>query len=93
MKLVNDSADQLITGSMSGPVQVTDVIKRWNGSTMDFSFVARMGIFNAPIKGVVYCTERDVTVDIELPGMLKQFVPEDKMKQQLEGRVRGLLKA
>jgi hypothetical protein len=78
---------------MTGPVQVTDVVKRWNGSNMDFSFVARMGIFAAPIRGIIYCTDKDVTVDIELPGMLKQFVPEDKMKQQVEGRVRGLLKA
>jgi hypothetical protein len=91
MKLVNDSPDNLVTSATSGPVQVTDIVKRWNGSIMDFSFIARMGIFAAPIKGQVICAERDVTIDIELPPMLKQFVPEDKMKQQLEGRIRGLL--
>jgi hypothetical protein len=91
MKLVNDSADNLVTSAASGPVQVTDIVKHWNGSTMDFSFVARMGIFNAPIKGQVICAERDVTIDVELPGMLKHFIPEEKVKQQVEGRVRGLL--
>jgi hypothetical protein len=90
-KLVNDSADNIVTSAATGPVQVTDIVKRWQGNTMDFSFIARMGIFTAPIKGQVICAERDVTVDIELPGMLKQFVPEEKMKQQVEGRIRGLL--
>jgi hypothetical protein len=58
---------------------------------MDFSFTARMGVFSAPIKGTVLCTEKDVTVDVELPGMLKALIPEDKVKQQVEGRVKGLL--
>jgi hypothetical protein len=91
IKQVNDSSDQLFTGMAGGPVQVTDVVRRWDGSTMHFSFVARMGVFTAPIRGFVECAERDVTIDVELPGMLKQFVPEEKVKQQVEGRVRGLL--
>ena len=93
MKIVNDSADQLMASATSGPVVVTDVERRWDGSTMHFSFTGRMGIFSAPIRGHVECAERDVTVDVELPGMLKHFVPEEKVKQQVEGRVRGLLNA
>lgn len=92
-KIVEDSADQLMASTTSGPVVVTDVERRWDGSTLHFSFVGRMGIFTAPIRGYVQCAEKDVTVDIELPGMLKQFVPEDKLKQQVEGRVKGLLNA
>jgi hypothetical protein len=93
MKIVNDSADQLVASASTGPVVVTEVNRRWDGATMYFSFVGRMGIFSAPIKGYVQCAEQDVTVDIELPGMLKQFIPEEKVKQQVEGRVRGLLNA
>ena len=93
IKLVNDSSDQLFANVANAPVQVTEVEKRWNGSTLHFSFVARMGIFNAPIKGIVQCAEHDVTIDVELPGMLKQFIPEEKMKQQVAGRIRGLLNA
>src|SRR4051794_9384623 len=92
-KVVNDSADQLLANAASGPVQITDLQRTWNGSTMDFAFVGRMGFFSAPIKGKVYVTEKDVTVDVELPGLLKQFMPEDKVKSQIETRVRGLLNA
>jgi len=91
-KIVNDSADQLLASAASGPVTITDMNRQWNGSTMDFSFVGRMGFFSAPIKGKVYVTEKDVTVDVELPALLKQFMPEEKVRASLEGRVRGLLK-
>jgi len=93
MKAVNDSAEQLFMSAATGPVQVTDVQRSWEGSTMDFAFTARMGLFSAPIKGKTYVTERDVTIDVELPALLKQFIPEEKVKQQMEGRVRGLLSA
>jgi hypothetical protein len=93
MKIVNDSADQLLASAASGPVTITDMHRQWNESTMDFSFNAKMGFFNAPIRGKVFVTEKDVTVDVELPGMLKSLVPEDKVKAQIEGRVRGLLNA
>ena len=93
MRTVNDSSDQLFANVAGGPLQVTDVVKRWEGSTLHFSFVGRMGIFAAPIRGFVQCAERDVTVDVQLPGMLKEFFPEEKMKHQVEGRIRGLLKS
>lgn len=91
MKIVNDSADQLVASAATGPVTVSDVERRWEGSTMYFSFKARMGFLASPIKGHVHCTEKEVTVEVELPAALKAFVPEEKVKGQLEGRVRGLL--
>lgn len=93
MKVVNDSADQLVASATAGPVQVTDIHRKWEGSNMDFSFTARMGILSAPIKGKVYVTDKDVTIDVDLPPLLRQFVPEEKIKQQVEGRVKGLLTA
>lgn len=90
-KIVNDSAEQLFRGTPGSPVQILDQQKRWEGDTMHFSFTAKMGIFTAPLKGFVEVTEKDVTVDCELPGILKSFMPEEKVKAQVEGRVRGLL--
>jgi hypothetical protein len=92
MKLVNDSADQVIASAATGPVTITDITRRWEGPTMHFSFRGGFGAFNAPFKGYVQCAETEVTVEVELPAALKAFVPEEKMKTQLEGRVRGLLK-
>jgi len=90
-RIVNDSADQLLASAASGPVKVTDMDRQWNGNTMNFAFVGRMGFFSAPIKGQVFVTDRDVTIDVELPGLLKQFMPEEKVRAQVEGRIRGLL--
>jgi len=90
-KIVNDSADQLLASAASGPVKITDMNRQWNGNNMDFAFVGRMGFFSAPIRGQVLVTEKEVTIDVELPGLLKQFMPEEKIRAQVEGRVRGLL--
>jgi len=90
-KIVNDSADQLLMSAATGPVQITDMQRDWNGNTMNFSFRAGMGIFSAPLKGLVTVTEKDVTIDIDLPPMLKQFIPEEKVRAQVEGRIKGLL--
>ena len=91
MKLVNDSAEQILAGTASGPVTISEVNRNWEGSTMHFSFKAKMGFFSSPIHGYVQCNEKDVTVEVELPAALKAFVPEEKVKAQLEGRVKGML--
>ena len=91
MKTVNDCSDQLLASTATGPVTVTDVQKNWDGSKMNFSFTGKMGFFSSPVRGYVQCAETDVTIDIELPGALKALVPEEKVKAQVESRVRGLL--
>jgi hypothetical protein len=67
-KIVNDSADQLLKGAATGPVEIADMHRNWQGDQMQFSFTARMGIFSAPIKGFVECRQTEVVVDVELPG-------------------------
>ena len=93
MKIVDDSADQLMASATTGPVVVTDVNRRWEGSTLHFSFTGRMGLLSAPIKGYVQCNESDVVIEVELPGLLKHFLSEDKVRAQVESKVRGLLSA
>jgi hypothetical protein len=92
-KIVNDSADQLLAGAATGPVQVLNMQKHWDGSKMSFSFTGKMGFFSSDIRGYVQVNEKDVVVDVELPALLKNFIPEEKVKAQVEGRVRGLLNA
>lgn len=90
-RIVNDSADQLLASAASSPVKITDMSREWNGNTMNFAFVGRMGFFSAPFKGRIFVTDKDVTIDVDLPGLLKQFVPEEKVRAKVEGRARGLL--
>jgi hypothetical protein len=90
-KLVDESATEVFKGASGSPVQITDQEKRWDGDIMHFSFTGKMGFFSAPMKGWVQVTEKDVTIECELPGILKKFMPEDKVKASIESRVRGLL--
>jgi Putative polyhydroxyalkanoic acid system protein (PHA_gran_rgn) len=90
-KLVDDSAAELFKGPPGTPVQIADQQTRWEGDTMHYSFVAKMGFFSAPLKGWVQVTEKDVTIECELPDLLKKLIPEEKVKAGIETRVRGLL--
>jgi hypothetical protein len=91
MKIIDESTDQLFAGVPGSPLQFTDKRKHWEGSTMHFSFMGRLGFFTAPLSGTVQVTDKDVTFDIVLPDFLKKFIPEEKIKTQVEGRARGLL--
>jgi hypothetical protein len=90
-KLVDDSATEVFKGAAGTPIQIVDQQKRWEGDTMHFSFTGKMGFFSAPLKGWVQVTEKDVTIECELPGILSKLMPEEKIKAQVESRVRGLL--
>lgn len=93
IKIVNDSADQIFGGVPGAPVKITDQTKHWDGSTMHFSLTGKVGFFSAPLKGTVAVTDKDVTIDCELPELLKKFIPEEKVKAGIEGQVKGLLTA
>jgi Putative polyhydroxyalkanoic acid system protein (PHA_gran_rgn) len=92
-KIVNDSVDQLLGNVAGAPLKISNVQRAWHGNTMDFSFTGKMGFFSADVRGSVIVDEKNVTIDVELPGILKNFIPEEKVKAQVEGRVRGLLNA
>ena len=90
IRLVDEQADQLFRG-MPGPVQIVDQQRRWEGDTMHFSFTGKAGFLSAPIKGTVLVEDKTLTVDVELPGFLKNLMPEEKVKAGIEGRARALL--
>ena len=46
-----------------------------------------MGFFSAPMKGWAQVTEKDVTIECELPGIPKKLMPEEKVKASIESRV------
>jgi hypothetical protein len=91
MRIVDQSAQDLMSGIPTGPVRITDPEKSWNGNTMNFSFRAKMGLFRTSVQGTVFVTEKDATIEIELPGFLKNLLPEDKIRAAVETKVKGLL--
>lgn len=90
MRIVDQSATDLFTMPM-GAAQILDPQKQWNGDTMHFSFVGKQSIFKASISGSVEVNEKDLVIDLVLPGFLKNLVPEAQVRSALEGKVRGLL--
>jgi hypothetical protein len=83
--------DEIFRGLPVGPVQIVDMQRSWAGRTMTFAFNASAGFMSIPIKGFVEVGDREVTVDVDLPAFLSQFLPEDKLKPALEKGVKGLL--
>jgi hypothetical protein len=72
------------------PVKLVLEQKSWQGSTMTFALNAKVAFMSSPIKGTVDVTDRDVTVDVDL-GMFERFVTEQKAREVLSTRFKGLL--
>ena len=74
-----------------GSVSLMDQKKTWAGPLMDFSLVARVGFIALPIAGKVVVDDVNVTVEAELPSLVKTFVGEEKIRAGVERKVRGML--
>jgi hypothetical protein len=90
-RIIDQTTDDVMKGIVAGPVQITDQSRSWNGDSMNFGFTARMGPITAPIHGTVEVADTEVIIDIELPAFLKNFLPEERVRSEVQNRVRGLL--
>lgn len=91
INIVETQTQELLRSVASGPVQIADAQKQWQGDTMYFSFKGKMGFFSVPIKGTVEVRETEVIIDADLPGLVTKMISEEKIRAQVEGRVKGLL--
>ena len=91
--IIDRAATDLFAGVAGGMVQITGQKKEWNGSTMTFSFTGQLGFISVPITGTILVDNRNVTVNCELPAMVRNFIGEDKLGAGIEGRLKGLLTA
>jgi hypothetical protein len=88
---VNRSFDDLFRGIPGLPLRLENEQRNWQGSTMNFSLTARMGLLSSPIKGFVEITDKDITIDADL-GLLEKLIPAQAARSGIESRVRGLLR-
>ena len=72
------------------PLKIVLEQKNWQGSTMTFALSAKMGFMSSPISGTIDVTDRDVTIDADL-GMFERFVSEEKVREVLGTKFKGLL--
>jgi hypothetical protein len=89
--MVDRSADVLFDGAGGESVELVERKKDWKGPRMEFSLIARAGFISVPISGYVLVDEVNVTVDCELPVLVKTFVGEEKISASVESKVRGIL--
>lgn len=91
MRIVDTATDTVLRPMFSGPIQMTDVHKQWQGSKLLFSLMAGMGIARVPIKGWILATDTDITIDCDLPEFIEKILPES-VRSKVQSAVRGLLK-
>ncbi|GAC1673350.1 MAG: hypothetical protein NVS9B4_27850 [Candidatus Acidiferrum sp.] len=91
MQTIDRSINDLFQQAGSLPVRLVEQQRSWQGSTLTFALIAKMGFMSTPIKGTVDVGDHDITIDVDL-GMLQKFIPEDKARNMIDTQVRGLLK-
>lgn len=92
IRRVNEGADQLFRSAGGAGIEIRDLERSWDANTLTFSFTGKMGPFTAPIRGSVIVDEKDLTVDVDL-GIVGKFIPEDKIRRDIEAGARKMLAA
>ncbi len=89
---VNQAFDDVFKAAIPGGfVQIEDEKRTWVGDQMNFTFNARTPFMPIPVKGFVLVEDRQVTIDVDLPPFVSNFIPEQKMAQGIESKIKGLL--
>ena len=80
IKRIDGFLDELMAREPPAGVTIKNPQKTWNGNRMDFSFSANRGFFGTTITGTMVVTDASVTLDSELPGIIRTFVGEDAVR-------------
>ena len=91
MPILDQAADLLLAGAGNKNVQIVDQKKSWTGSVMSFSFTGKVGFISVPMSGAVAVDDTNVTVECELPSMVKNFMGEAKIQTMVEEKIRALV--
>jgi len=89
--VLDQGVDQLLAGAGGKSVQIVDQKKSWAGAVMTFSCTGKVGFISVPLAATVAVDDTNVTVECELPPMVKNFVGEDKVRGIVEENVRKMV--
>jgi homospermidine synthase len=90
IQAVDRSFDDVFKNVGALRIQLVNEQRRWDGSTLVFSFTAKIGLLSSFIKGTVEVTEKDVTIDADL-GLLERLLGSKTSRGAIESKVRGFL--
>jgi hypothetical protein len=88
---IDRNARDLFMGIAGASVQIAELKKEWNGPTMSFSLVGRLGFISVPLTGTIEVDDVNVTVRCDLPPMVRNFIGDDKVAAGIETQLRRLL--
>lgn len=72
-------------------VEIADQKKSWSGSVMNFSLTGKMGFISLPLAGTVTVDDTNVTLDCELPSLIRNTMGEEKVRAAVEQNIRALV--
>lgn len=89
--LIDKSIQPLIESIPTGSVKISELKTEWDNNTLLFSFKGKKGIFSSTIHGTVQVDEKDITVNVDLPGIVKHFVNDDQITAAIQAKAKQIL--
>ncbi len=77
---IDNFLKDLMKREFPGGVKIKNPQKKWKDNIMEFSFKTKKGFMGTTISGTIRVTDTQVILDSTLPGLVKTFVSENKVK-------------
>ena len=84
------AVDKMLAATYQG-IKITDPQKAWDGGTLNLSLRAGAGFLNILIVAKAVVDDKQVLIECELPSLVKQFMPEAKIHDEVEAKVKEVL--
>jgi hypothetical protein len=86
-----DGASDGLLGAGIKNILIVDQQKIWDGPVMKFSFTGKLGFISIPLAGTVAVDDTNVTLECELPPLVKNLLGEETFRVMMEDNVRAMV--
>ncbi len=93
IRRVDEFLDDLVRRDFHGGVKIKNATRSWTGNRLALSCTLAKGLFDTRLSGTVEVTDRIVTLDTVIPGLLATFVGEDRVRTVVEHELTPILGA
>jgi Putative polyhydroxyalkanoic acid system protein (PHA_gran_rgn) len=83
--------EELKRRELPAGVVITEASKSWSGDVMTFSFATKKGFLGTTIPGTVQVKDSSLVLDLDVPGIVTTFVPEEKIREAINKELDKLL--
>jgi hypothetical protein len=90
IRVLDRASDKLLGGGIRN-VEIVDRRKAWEGPVMTFSFTGKLGYISVPLAGTLAVDDMNVTLESELPPLVKNFLGEERFRTLMEDNIKTLL--